>query len=105
MICLDIETSRGRRFRVGVEEGVVSTFVSLITLPGSPSYNPSIPETSPVQLSITGFGPDQQKLHWGDVTMPVEIGDVVSIRVVKSAEADAPTLTPMLPNLPEEETE
>ncbi len=100
-ICLEIETSRGRRFKVGVEGGVVSAFVSLLTLPGSPPYNPTIPETAPVQLSMTGFGPDQQRLHWGDVTMPLEVGDVVSIRVVEAAEADAPAQTPMLPTLPE----
>ena len=52
-----------------------------------------------MQLSLSGFGPDRQRLHWGDVTMPVEIGDVVHIRVVEARAADPPTLTPMLPDL------
>lgn len=101
MLCLEIETSRGQRFCVGVEDGVVSAFVNLITLPGSPAYNPMIPETAPAQLSISGFGPDQRRLHWGEVTMPMEIGDVVSIRLVEAPQPDEPTVTPMLPDLPD----
>ena len=105
MICLEIETSQGQRFRVGVQDGVVSAFVNVMTLPGSPPFNPQIPETAPVQLSITGFGKDQKRLHWGEVSMPVAIGEEVRIRVVESATADVPTVTPMLPPLPDEEAE
>ena len=104
MICLDVEL-RGERYRVGTEGGVVTAFVNLITLPGMPPYNPQIPETSPVQLAITGFDAEQRAIHWGTITMPVAVGDVVQIRVVEAAEADAPTLTPMLPPLPEDDGE
>ena len=102
MICLDIETSDGRRHRIGVEDGVASALVNVITLPGSPAYNPQVPETAPVQLSLSGFGPDQQRLHWGEVTMPLLVGDAVQIRVVETPSADPPTHTPILPELPDE---
>mgnify|MGYP001817405691 FL=1 len=100
MRALVVEVNGEPYCRAGVAEGAVSAFVSHVNIPDQPGG----PDVGATKLSVSGFvrgdsgePEDQTAVHWGDVTLSLGAGDVVTVRLVDADEADLPTETEMLP--------
>ena len=100
----------GRPFcRAGVEAGVVSAFVNLLQI-----ESPEPADTPPrsASLVVNGFmqgetrePEDQTAVQWGELPTSLQPGDVVVITVVDDGAVDEPTVTPLLPDLDEDEVD
>ena len=96
MLCLEVAVNGERHCLAGVGEvGALSAFVTWV---GTPPWEGAPAVSGPTYLSVTGFSgftDDQRHLHWGDVTFPLRVGDVVTVKVVEATEPD-----PGQPSLP-----
>ena len=102
MRVLVVEVNGEPYCRAGVDEGAVSAFVSHVNIPDEPGG----PDVGATMLSVSGFvrgdsgrPEDQTAVHWGDVTVSLGVGDVVTVRLLDAADADPPIETEMLPPL------
>lgn len=101
MLCLEIAVNGAPYARAGLgDEGVISAFVSWVKV-GPPDDSVPVPPGSTL-LTVSGFTADQTAVHWGDQLRHLAVGDEVTIRVIDSDEPDAPRVTPLLPDLPED---
>ncbi len=97
-------TVNGERYCIaGVEAGVVSAFVNLLSIE---TADPDETPPRSASLSVTGFtqGPsrepeDQTSVHWGDVNTMLSAGDEIVIRVLDDGQPDPANVTQMLPPL------
>ncbi len=102
MLCLEIALNGDPYARAGLgDEGVISAFVTWVKV-GPPDDTVPVPPGSTL-LTVSGFTLDHTAVHWGDQLRHLQVGDEVSIRIVDSSEPDAYTVTPMLPELPEDD--
>ncbi len=102
MLCLDIELNGEPYCRAGLgDEGVISAFVSWVKF-GPPDDTVPVPPGSTL-LTVSGFTGDHTGVHWADQLRHLAIGDTVTIRVLESDTPDAYTVTPLLPDLPEDD--
>lgn len=110
MLCLEVRVNGELRHRAGLERGiVVSAFVNAL-VGEHPGFRPDL-GLSPVTLTVNGIEgeiegdrpKESRSVQWGVVGAPLALGDEVSIRIVESDTADAPAVTAMLPDLPEDE--
>lgn len=95
MRCLEVEVNGQHHCLAGVgDTGVLSAFVTWVGV--MPPEGATAPN-GPTYLSVSGVTADQRHVHWRDVTFPLAVGDVVTVRVV-----EATTPEPALPSLARE---
>ena len=108
MLCLEIRVNGELRHRVGLERGIVlSASVNALVHQSHPGFRPDI-RVSPATLTVNGIEGDIEddrpkeahSVQWGEIGAPLALNDEVSIRIVESSDADAPTATVLLPDLP-----
>lgn len=91
MLCLEIGINGQRYCLAGVgQAGILSAFVTYYRLPA----DQTLPDLGrKVHLNVSGSRPDGSSVQWApgsspDATVPLRVGDVVTIRVVEAATAD-----------------
>ena len=91
MLCFEIGINGQHYCLAGVgARGILSAFVTYYRLPP----DDELPDLGrKVHLNVSGSRPDGASLQWApgpspDATVPLRIGDVVTIRVVEAASAD-----------------
>lgn len=91
MLCLDIAINGKRYCLAGVgDRGILSAFVTYYRLPP----DDELPDLGrKAHLNVAGTRPDGSRVQWApgaspDATVPLKLGDVVTVRVVESASPD-----------------
>ena len=91
MLCFEIGVNGQRYCLAGVgERGILSAFVTYYRIPPDGEL-PDLGRRA--HLNVTGSRPDGSRVQWApgpspDATVPLRIGDVVTIRVVEAASPD-----------------
>lgn len=91
--CLDIAVNGAPYCRAGVgRTGILSAFITHYLLPPPEGLPDPGPRT---WLHVTGTTPDGRAVYWRPVpsldhTIPLALGDIVTIRVVAAADPDPP---------------
>ena len=91
MLALDVAINGNRHCLAGVgNHGILSAFVTYYRI----RLEEELPDLGPkVHLHVSGTGADGTRVHWPpgasqDATVPLRVGDVVTIRVVETDVAD-----------------
>jgi hypothetical protein len=91
VLCFEIGVNGQRYCLAGVgERGILSAFVTYYRIPP----DDALPDLGRrVHLNVNGSRPDGSSVQWPpgpspDATVPLRMGDVVTIRVVEAASAD-----------------
>ena len=91
MLCFDVAINGKRYCLAGVgDRGILSAFVTYYRLPP----DVELPDLGrKVHLNVSGTRPDGGGVQWApgpspDATVPLRLGDVVTVQVVESASPD-----------------
>ena len=91
MLCFDIAVNGTRYCVAGVgDRGILSAFVTYYRIPPGEEL-PDLGRQA--LLNVSGTRPDGSPVQWAsnpspDATIPLRLGDVVTIRVIQSPVAD-----------------